>query len=150
MAGYLGNELPQELVDFLSGGQCTVVATASNSGQLHTAVMTWVVAKDSRTIRMAMDARGRPLAHIRENPRVAIEILGDELNMAVRGAATVIKERMDAVPFPCALVEIRVEEVMDHAVPEIRFKGPSYRYVTGKEDYYQVERQVFAELKKEV
>ncbi len=54
------------------------------------------------------------------------------------------------MPFSCAVVEIRVEEVMDHAVPEIRFRGPCYRYVPGKEEYYRVERQVFAELKKEV
>lgn len=125
-----------------------MVATASASGQLHTAVMTWVVAKDSHVIRVAMDGRGQPLANIRENPRVAMEILGEELNMAVRGTASIIKERMDAVPFPCAVVEIRVEEVMDHAVPEIRFKGPSYRYVSGKQEYYQVEREVFAELKR--
>jgi hypothetical protein len=146
MAGSL--EFSQQIVDFLQGRQCVVLATASPQGQLHTAIMTWVVAKDSRTIRIALDKKGRPLSHIRNNENVALEILGDDINIGVVGKARVIEEQMDSVSFPCAAVEIKIGEVIDHGFSDIRFKGPSYSFVPGKEEYSKVEDDVFAELLK--
>ncbi len=139
-------ELTQQIVDFLQGRKCVVMATATPQGQLHTAIMTWVVAKDSRTIRVALDKKGRPLTHIRNNENVALEILGDDINMGVIGKARVIKEQLDSLTFPCAVVEIKIEEVIDHGFSDICFKGPSYSFVPGKEEYSKVEEDVFAEL----
>lgn len=143
----IGRELPEKLMAFLKGGECTVIATATATGELYTAIMTWVVAKDSKRVRVAMEQKGKVLANVRENPRVALEVLGNDLNMAVRGSARVIKERMEAAPFPCTIVELEVEEVSDHSVADIIFIGPSYKFIPGKEEYALIEEKVFAELR---
>lgn len=147
MAPVFAGELPQEVVEYLRGGNCTVLATASSAGEIHTTLMTWVVAVDGRVVRMAMDHRGQALADLRENPRVGLEVLGDDVNFGIRGAARVVKERMETVPFACAVIEMLVEEVSDHRVVGISFRGPSYSFVPGKEHRYQVEEKVFQELR---
>ena len=88
------------------------------------------------------------MSHIRNNDNIALEILGDDINIGVIGKARVIKEQLDSVSFPCAMVEIEIAEVIDHGFTDINFKGPSYSFVPGKEEYSKVEEDVFAELRK--
>ncbi len=146
MAKVLGSVLPQNLVDFLSGGQCTILATATSSSAPYTATMSWVVARNEKTIRMAVDRRGESWVNIQENPSVCVEVLGDDLVVAVRGRASIIREQMESIPFPCGIVEITVDEVLDHSVPGLAFKAPSYVFDLGKEHRYDVEGKVFQEL----
>ena len=146
MTKVLGSELPQNILNFLRGGQCTVLATASASGLPYTATMSWVVAKDSKNIRVAVDRRGQSWFNIQENPLISLEVLGDDLVVAVRGRASRIREQMDSIPFPCGIVEIVVEEVIDHSVPGLALKGPSYIFEPGKEHRYLTEERVFSEL----
>jgi len=112
-----------------------------------TALMTWVVARNPQTLAIAMDTRGKSLRNLRANAQVAIEVLGDDLCYGLRGMAVIEKEQMQAAPFPCALVAVRIEEVRDHGAAGVKFVGPSYSYHPGKEHRGAVEKAVFAELK---
>ena len=69
--------------------------------------MTWVVARNSQTLTMAVDTRGKALRNIRANPHVAVEVLGNDLTYGLRGTAVIEKEHMHSAPFPCALVAVR-------------------------------------------
>jgi hypothetical protein len=139
--------LPDALVAFLSGGQCVVLATVDPAGNPFTTIITWVLARDNRTIVFAIDRRGRAIQNIRANGKVALELLGDGLNYGCRGAARIRKEEMTTPPFPSVLVEMTVEEVRDHASPGVLFKGPGYLFTKGKEHRQAVERTIFAELR---
>ena len=140
-------ELPRDLVNFLTGGQCCIVATLDDAGAPATTLMTWVVARDPVTLTMAFDQRSRALRNLRKRPLVAIEVLGDGLCYGLRGHAEVEKETMDAAPFPSALVAVRIEECRDHGAPGVRFFGPRYEFEAGKEHRGEVEKAVFAELR---
>ncbi len=139
--------MPQKLVQFLLGGQTCVVATVDAQGLPNTTLMTWAVARDPQTLTVAVDVRSRSYANIRDNGRVAVEVLGDDLCYGLRGTAVIEKEQMQAAPFPCALVAVRVEEVRDHGAAGVIFKGPSYSFHPGKEHRKTVEEAVFEELK---
>jgi hypothetical protein len=140
-------EMPAELVRFLVGGQPCVVATIDDDGRPQTTLMSWIVARHSLTLALAVDPRGRALQNLRSRPAVAIEVLGDDLCFGLRGRAVVEKETLDSTPFPCALVAVHVEECRDHGVKGVRFVGPRYRFEAGKEHRAEAERAVFDELR---
>ena len=140
-------EMPPHLVQFLLGGQALVVATVDEQGAPLTTLMTWAVARNSLTLALAVDTRGRAMRNLRVDDKVAVEILGDDICYGLRGTAVVEKELMDSPPFPCALVAVRVEEVRDHTAAGVRFTGPRYSFHDGKGHRRGVEDAVFAELK---
>jgi flavin reductase (DIM6/NTAB) family NADH-FMN oxidoreductase RutF len=140
-------EMPPRLVRFLLGGQALIVATVDEQGAPGTSLMTWAVARNPVTLTLAVDTRGQSLRNIRANPKVAIEVLGDDICYGLRGTAVVEKELMESPPFPCALVAVRIEEVRDHAAAGVRFTGPRYDFHPGKEHRKGVEEAVYAELK---
>ena len=139
--------LPAELVGFLSGGQTCIVATVDDEGFPTTTLMTWVVARDPVTLRLAVDQRSKALRNLRERPHIAIEVLGDGICYGLRGHADIEKETLTSAPFPAALVVVRLEECRDHAAPGVRFYGPRYDFEPGKEHRSAVEQAVFDELR---
>ena len=140
-------EMPPRLVQFLLGGKTIVVATIDDAGLPWTTLMTWAVARNPQTLTIAVDCRSRALRNVRANGKVAVEVLGDDLCYGLRGTATVEKELMQAAPFPCALVALRIEDVRDHGAAGVKFVGPSYSFHPGKEHRKGVEEAVFEELK---
>lgn len=135
----------------LTGGTSIVLATVSEDGVPSTALNSWLVAKDEKTIALAMDRRSSAFINISAGRTgVAFELLADDLILAARGRATIIKERLATVPFPCALVHIQVESLRDHTVPGVHFRGPSYTFADDKEHRADIERAIFEELAKDV
>lgn len=141
------SEMPPDLVQFLLGGQTCVVATVDEQGTPQTTLMTWVVARNPQALTVAVDSRSGSMQNLRGNPKVAIEVLGDDLCYGLRGTAVIEKETMASAPFPCALVAIKIEEVRDHGAAGVKFVGPRYHFHLGKEHRKGVEEAVFAELK---
>ena len=139
--------MPPRLVQFILGGETCIVATVDEAGLPNTTLMTWVVARNPQTVAMAVDQRSRTLKNVRQNGHVAIEVLGDDLCYGLRGTAVIEKEAMSSVPFPCALVSVKVEDCRDHGAAGVKFVGPSYSFHEGKEHRRDVEERVFAELK---
>jgi hypothetical protein len=140
-------EMPPVLVQFLLGGQACVVATVDDQGAPQTTLMTWVVARNPQTLAMAVDTRSRAIRNLRQNGRLGIEVLGDNLCYGLRGTAVIEKESMQSAPFPCALVAVKIEDVRDHGAAGVHFVGPRYSFAEGKEHRKTVEDSIFAELK---
>src|SRR5207237_2913372 len=89
-------EMPPQLVQFLLGGQALVVATVDEQGAPLTTLMTWAVARNSQTLTLAVDTRGRAMRNLRVDDKVAVEILGDDICYGLRGTAVVEKELMNS------------------------------------------------------
>lgn len=139
--------IPDHVVKFLSGGQICVVSTVDADGRPSTSLMTWVVARDERTLALAVGNPGRAYTNIVERKFVAVEVLGDGVTIGLRGRAEVLREKMAKSPFPSALVVVTVDEVKDHAARGVEFRGPSYTFADDKQHRYEVEREVFRELR---
>lgn len=141
------NELPEEVARMLTGGQACVVATVNEQGMPDTTLMTWVVARNERLLALCVDTRSRAYENLLVRPAVAIEVLGDDVTVGVRGVASVEKAQMKAAPFPCAIVRVDVDEVRDHAAPGTRFVGPTYTYDHDKQHRIEFELTIFEELR---
>lgn len=108
------NELPEDAVKLLSHvGKTVVIATVDSNGWPNAAPMAWAVAKDKQTIRMAVNASSTTLQNIYGSDKVGLFIGSDNMAIGVKGRARLLKEPMDSVPFPMAIVEIVVEAVDD-------------------------------------
>jgi PPOX class probable F420-dependent enzyme len=68
--------LPERLVEFLSEPNPAVIATIAPNGSLHTAA-TWYVWDDGRVLVNMDETRAR-LAHLRDDPRVSLTVLGKD------------------------------------------------------------------------
>jgi PPOX class probable F420-dependent enzyme len=68
--------LPEPLAKFLSEPNPAVIATIAPNGSLHTAA-TWYVWDDGRVLVNMDESRAR-LAHLRDDPRVSLTVLGKD------------------------------------------------------------------------
>ena len=68
--------LPEPLVEFLSEPNPAVIATIAPNGSLHTAA-TWYVWDVGRVLVNMDESRAR-LAHLRDDPRVSLTVLGKD------------------------------------------------------------------------
>jgi len=135
----------------LRGGTSVVLATVAEDGAPATALNSWIIAKDERTVALAVDVRSTAYQNISSGRTgVAFELLADDLILAVRGRAQIVRERLDSVPFPCALAHIIVEGIRDHTVAGLRFSGPRYTYADDKEHRGDIERAIFKELDRDI
>jgi hypothetical protein len=131
----------------LGGGTAVVLATVSTKGIPATALCTWVVAIGNDCIALALDHRSAAYANIAAgNAVVAMEVLADDLVIAARGEARIVRELMTSTPFPCAAIAVDIAEIRDHSVRGIRFHAPTYVFDADKQHRGEIERAVFAEL----
>lgn len=141
------DEAPPNLRRLLQNGQPCVLATVGPDGMPVTTFMSWVAARDDKTVCLAIDARGLAWRNIQQNPSVALEILAPDRIVGIRGTARTLGKQVEACPFPAVIVQIDVVEDRDHTGRGITWQGPAYSYVEGKEHRYAVERAVLAELR---
>ncbi len=124
MGRIVEKQLPDSLIHRLrhAGSRPVVLSTVDEHGRPHSAPISWIVARDAYTLRVAVTHNTGTLHNVRRNRRVCITVLGSGIAMTVTGTGRVVRERMSSVPFPTAMVEIVVEGVKDDG--ELR-TGPS-------------------------
>lgn len=140
------NELPESVLRHVVGGQVHIVGTLDPDGRPSTTLMTWVVARDARRLRLCVDTRSRTFQNLLERPAIAIEVLGDDLTWGLKGVARVVKPQMDSTPFPCAIVEVLIDEARDHGAAGTHFHAPTYSFGADKQHRHAFEQRVFEEL----
>jgi hypothetical protein len=133
--------------DLLKGGTVVVLASVSPEGVPSTALCSWIVAKGPQRLMMALDKRSSAYTSIAAGSnQIALEVMADNILLSIRGDADVVRESLDTVPFPCALVGVDVKEIRNHMVSGLKFQGPRYNFVSGKEHRSDIERQIFDDL----
>lgn len=140
-------ELGEALRAALKRGTGAILATVAEDGLPSTAFCSWMVSAGPERLALALDSRSTAHRNIAAgSAKVALEILADDLILAVRGEARIIKEQLRTVPFPCALVSVMVAEIRDHGVDGVVFTAPTYLFADGKEHRGEVESAIFEEL----
>lgn len=141
------NALRTAMHDLLKGGTVVVLASVSPEGVPSTALCSWIVAKGPQRLAMALDKRSSAYTSIAAGSnQIALEVMADNILLSIRGDAHIIRESLDGVPFPCALVGVDVKEIRDHMVSGLSFRGPRYNYASGKEHRSDIERRIFEDL----
>ena len=119
--------LPENVLNLLKNLTPSVVATAKEN-KPYTTFITWLIAKDEKTIRFAVNKDSLTANNIKENPYVSIEVFGDGIACSISGSAKVIKDEIETISFPVSVIEVNVENVVDNLFPggtvtgEIPFK----------------------------
>ena len=135
--------------DLLRGGTVVVLASVSPDGVPSTALCSWIVAKGPHRLALALDKRSSAYTSIAAgSDQIALEVMADEILLSIRGKASIHKDSLDAVPFPCALVAVDVKEIRDHMIGGLEFHGPRYRFTDTKQHRSDVERKIFDELER--
>jgi len=133
--------------ELLRGGTVVVLASVSPEGIPSTALCSWIVAKGSHRLAMALDKRSSAYTSIAAgSDQIALENMADGILLSIRGKAVIERDTLENVPFPCALALVDVDEIRDHMIAGLEFSGPRYTFSGGKEHRSDVERQIFKEL----
>jgi len=133
--------------ELLRGGTVVVLASVSPEGVPSTALCSWIVAKGPARLAMALDKRSSAYTSIAAgSDQIALEIMADGILLSIRGKAVIERDTLEKVPFPCALAVVDVDEIRNHMISGLEFRGPRYTYSGGKEHRSDVERQIFKEL----
>lgn len=144
------SEMKQKLVEYLSGGKSALVATLDEQGRPYTAIMSWVVAKDPKCIRIAMLTTAQSLRNIKNNGKIMLGVDGPGITYGIRGVARVVREEIEGAPLPIALVEMAVDYVKDDSVPGLVevTSEINYKWAEGAEWMVEAEKQLFEQMKR--
>ncbi|HZG88289.1 pyridoxamine 5'-phosphate oxidase family protein [Paenibacillus sp.] len=142
--------LSSELITQLEKEKLVLLSTidAENGGPV-TSAISWVYAPDERTIRFAVDGRSRIVSNVRANPRVNVTMFAEGSVHAVYGAASIVKDPLEDVPFKLVCIDIVVESVRDAMFYGARISAePEYEKTYDKRAAEKLDNQVFAAMKK--
>lgn len=114
MAEQVSNQLDENLVNFLQGERIVTLASIdAENGSPNILCISWVLATDSTTLRLAIDGRSKLLLNIAKDDRVTVTVLGLGTATAVTGRAKKYVDKLEGCALNMAGVEIKVEAVRD-------------------------------------
>jgi hypothetical protein len=147
MSKMLGEELPEDAFQMLRAEKATlIVATLSPNGFPNTTPVHLAWAKDRKTLLMAMARRHQGTENIRQTGKtMACMCEEGDVNVSIRGKATVLKEHMDCNEGMC-VVQLDIIDVKDDSTHSDTTTGIRYSCRTEKGEEFI--RDVFAELKR--
>lgn len=103
-----------ELTSFLQGPQLVLVTTLDAESTWPTNnLITWVYAKDEKTLRLCADAKGRVIGNIRADGRILLTVMTGGACHTIEGNASVIKDEIEGVSLKLACAEVKVRAVRD-------------------------------------
>lgn len=149
----VGNEAPSqlspELVEYLQRPRLVLVTTLDAETKWPgNNLITWVLAADNGTVRLAADAKGRILTNIRADERVLLSVMAHGACHVIEGTARVAAENVDGVSLKLGVAEVRVRAVRD-----VTFWGgritvePDYDVIYDKALKEKLDAGVFAAMR---
>ncbi|HZG55891.1 pyridoxamine 5'-phosphate oxidase family protein [Paenibacillus sp.] len=142
--------LSSELISQLNDEKLVILGTidAETGGPVANAI-SWVYAPNERTMRFAVDGRSRIAGNVRANPRVNATLFAAGSVHTVYGAAKIVKDALEGVPFALVCIDIEVESVRDSMFYGARISvEPAYEKTYDKRAAEKLDNQVFAAMKK--
>ncbi|MGB8953875.1 MAG: pyridoxamine 5'-phosphate oxidase family protein, partial [Tumebacillaceae bacterium] len=88
MAEKVTDQLSAELVNYLQGERMVTVASIdAENGSPNILTISWLLAIDDSTLRLAIDSRSKLLTNIGKDARVTVSVLGAGSAYAITGRA---------------------------------------------------------------
>jgi len=150
MANEVEPHLIKELFEELQTERYVTIATIDHeTGGPNVSAISWLLAKDEKTILFAADSRSRIIENIKGNRLVAITLVANESTYSIQGKAEVTTGRIDGIPIKLSLVKMEIDEVRD-----VMFYGskivsePMYDKIYDPAAASRLDQQVMETLKK--
>lgn len=114
MANQVEPELTKPLFESLQSERFALLSTIDyEKGGPIVSAISWLWAKDQKTILFAIDNRSRIVQNIKSNPKVVINVIALESTYSISGEVFIKQEKMEGVPLKLALIQLDVKEVRD-------------------------------------
>ncbi|ACN99178.1 pyridoxamine 5'-phosphate oxidase-related FMN-binding [Sulfurihydrogenibium azorense Az-Fu1] len=114
--------LNKNLMKLLNDLTPAVFATVDGD-KPYLAFVSWLIAKDQNTLRVALSKNSKSVENVKNNPNVAISVFGPEIAATIYGKAEIIKNSIEDIPFGVSVLEVKVENVVDNLFPGATVKG---------------------------
>ena len=147
MSPAITTKLPANLLGYLAEGCLAILATRDEAGWPHL-VMTWVVARDERTVRFIADHNTTTSSNLERDNRASLQIIGPEnILFLIKGFSQHVRDRVAAASFAMMMMEMAVTEVKDQSWPIVEVSPLAYIWLSDKKnELAAMEQAVFAEL----
>lgn len=114
--------LDRDLSDLLKDLTPAVLSTV-DSGKPYLAFVSWLTAKNEKTLRIALSKNSKSVENIKNNTNVAISVFGPSIAKTIYGTGKIIKDSIEDIPFPVSVIEVNVESIADNLFPGGNVKG---------------------------
>lgn len=118
MAREISKTLPEQILEYLAGEQLVTVVTKCEDGTMVANTISWCVARDASTIRIAADQQSFIISNIQKDPHTLITLYGPNGMYSVTGQAKLINPLIKDIEYPISVIEVNVKQVR-----EIMFYG---------------------------
>ncbi len=150
MANLVEPVLTDELFQLLQKERFVTLATVDfETKGPNVSAISWIYAPSKTTVCFAVDNRSRIIANIQGNPKIAINVIGNESTYSICGEAYISEEKLEGVPLKLALIKVHIHEVRD-----VMFYGskisvePNYEKTYDKEAADKLDNQVMTAIRK--
>ena len=148
MSPAITTKLPANLLKYLAEGSPGILATRDEAGWPHL-VMTWIVARDERTVRFIADHNTTTSSNLERDNRASLQVIGpDNILFLIKGYSQHIRDRVSAASFAMMMMEMAVTEVKDQSWPIVEVSPLSYIWLSDKKhELAAMEQAVYSELR---
>jgi hypothetical protein len=155
MSRLLGNELTEALFERLSGqsvetyeGKIIPIFAIDESGWPHPALLSYyeVVAKDSRTLDIALWKNSSTARHLRQNGKITVLITDQGINYYLKGSVEELQTEIPGMPLQSRF-RVTTQQLLEDQEPNAEItSGLTYRRQT-KRDSADHAVEVFKRLR---
>jgi hypothetical protein len=155
MSRLLGNELTEALFERLSGqsvetyeGKIIPIFAIDESGWPHPALLSYyeVVAKDSRTLDIALWKNSSTARHLRQNGKITVLITDQGINYYLKGSVEELQPEIPGMPLQSRF-RVTTQQLLEDQEPNAEItSGLTYRRQT-KRDSADYAVEVFKRLR---
>ena len=140
--------IPSNILPDLKDLIPSVLAT-SKDNKPYTTFITWLTAKDEKTIRFALSKDSVSTENLKNNPYASVELFGEGFAISVFGKTKLIVDEIEELPFPVSVFEMEVEKVVDNLFPGATITGRiPFEHTGDPVQASEFDRIVMEELKK--
>jgi hypothetical protein len=150
MSNRVESTLLPELFDVLQKEHYVLIATIDHEyGGPNVNAISWVYAKNDKTVLFALDQRSRILSNIKADNQVIITLITNGSTYSISGKAKVVMDKLHEVPLKLTLIKLDIEHVRD-----VMFYGskittqPEYDKTYDKKAAERLDLQVIEAMKK--
>lgn len=144
------SELPAELVSFLQGGRLALLVTAdAEGGPANVHAVSWVLARDAKTVLLAADVRSRLVRNLKADSQVVLVVPGAGGMWSIGARAEVEAENLEGAPLKLARFRLDVGVVRNVMFFGSRLvREPEYDVTYNPEAATRLDAQVYEALRR--
>lgn len=140
--------LSYKLADYIALGTPGQILTIDDEGFPHTS-FSWITTHSIHLLRFGADQGSPTLANIERSGLAAVQIVTDEGQpYLIKGVAVVVKDLIESAPFPMALIEMEILELLDQSWVGVSVNPIDYEWAPDKqEEMLEVVQAIYTEMR---